>query len=231
MQDRLAASEHGVRAGVAADKGPPQAAPPADAQQREELYRHADKGIRSFPFQQLSKFAVAEPGAELERPCAETLDRFRDQLPQTVRPGEGKADHRDAAGEDQLSQPRHEELDGMFAVPLCIEHALGSAGGAGCRVGEHAPDLRLGAEQQPRRMVRQILVRRKREKGKIRKRIEMIGQLAVEAAPFFFAHKQGVEFPELQLFNARSGNRRQSVLRKQKSVDPGKTHRYSASPF
>ena len=225
LEDRLAASEHGVRAGVPADEGPPQAAPSADAQHREELYRHADKGIRSFAFQYGGIFTVGEPDAEPERPRAQALDRLRDQLPETVGSGEGEADHRDAAGKDQFSLPCHKELDGMLAVGLGIEHALGRAGGAGGRVGEHALDLRLGAEQQPRRVMRQILVRRKGERSKLGKRIEMTGQLAVEAAPLFFAHEQGIELLKLHFLDTRPCNAPQSLLRKEKGVDPGKTHR------
>ena len=53
----------------------------------------------------------------------------------------------------------------------------------------------------------------------------MIGQLAVETTPLFFPREQDVEFVELHLLNARSGNARQALLRKQKSVNPGKAHR------
>ena len=113
----------------------------------------------------------------------------------------------------------------MFTVALGIEHALGCAGGTGGRVGEHAPDLRLGAEQQPRGVVRQILVRRKRERGEIGKRIEMIGQPAVEAAPLFFPRKQSVELFKLHFLDACAADILEPLLRKQKRVDPGKAHR------
>ena len=119
----------------------------------------------------------------------------------------------------------------MPAVALGIEHALGRAGRAGGRVGEHALHLALGAEQQPRRVVRQILVCRKGEGGESGKRVKMSGQIAVKAAPLFFTREQSVELFKLHRLNARSRNARHSLLATQKGVDPGKSHRYNASPF
>ena len=40
--------DHRVRAGIAADQRPLQAPRSADAQDRQQLNRHADKGIRLF---------------------------------------------------------------------------------------------------------------------------------------------------------------------------------------
>ena len=113
----------------------------------------------------------------------------------------------------------------MRAVALGIEHALGRAGGAGGRVGEHTPDLRLGAEQQPRRIVRQVLVRREGKRSEGGKRAQMIGQIAVKAAALFFTRKQSVELFKLHFLDACAADILEALLRKQESVDPGKTHR------
>ena len=225
LQDRLAASEDGVGAGVAAYEGPPQAAPSADAQQREELYRHAHEGIRSFLLQHGGIFSVREPHAQPERPGSEAPDRLRDQLPQAVGPGKGKADHGDAAGKDQFPQARRKELHRVFAVAFRVKHPLGGAGGAGSGVGEHPLHLRLGAEQQSRCLMGQILVRGKGKGGKLGKRIQMPGQIPVEAAPGLFPGQQGVELLQLHPFNAPAADVFESLLGMQEGIDPGERHR------
>ena len=113
----------------------------------------------------------------------------------------------------------------MRTVALGIEHALGRTGGAGSRVGEHALHLRLGAEQQPRRIVRQVFVRRKREGGKVGKRAQMSGKITVKAASLFFTREQSVELFKLHFLDACATDILETLLCKQESVDPGKTHR------
>ena len=113
----------------------------------------------------------------------------------------------------------------MFAVALRVKHTLGGAGGAGGGVGEHPLHLRLRAEQQTRRLMGQILVRGKGEGGKLGKRIQMPGQIPVEAAPGLFPGQQGVELLQLQPFDARAADVFESLLGMQEGVDSGERHR------
>ena len=53
-----------IRAGVTADQRAAQAAPAADAQQRQQLDRHADKRIGLFPHKNIPVFPVAQSGTE-----------------------------------------------------------------------------------------------------------------------------------------------------------------------
>ena len=71
----------------------------------------------------------------------------------------------------------------------------------------------------------QILVRGKGKGGEFGKRIQMPGQIPVEAAPGLFPGQQGVELLQLHPFDAPAADVCKSLLGLQKGVDPGESHR------
>ena len=150
--------DHSLRAGVAAHQGTLQARLSTGAQDRKQLYRHTDKGVRLFPSHHCTKLPVAESRAQFQRPGAEPLDGLADQLPKSVGPGKRKTDHRDTSRKNQLSQPGHEELHRVPTVPFGIKHPFRRPGRARGCVGQDTLDLRLGAKQQARCVPGQILI-------------------------------------------------------------------------
>ena len=153
--------DHRVRAGIAADQRPLHASRSADAQDRQQLNRHADKSVRPFLRHHPVILAITHPYTQLQRFRPEALNGLADELPQPVGSGKGKADHRHAARSDQFPESCYEETYGVPTVSFGIEDPLGCAGGARGGVGEHPLDFRLGPEQQPGCVLRQILLRRK----------------------------------------------------------------------
>ena len=196
-QDPLASRYHAVRAGVAADQRPAEASPAAGPKGRQQLPRHPHKGIRLLPLQNGGIFPVAQGWAQLQRPGAQPCHGLRDQLAQAMGAGKGKADHGSAAGEDQFPKPGHIEPDGVFQIPVGIEHPLGCAGGAGGGLGDDPPDPALGDQQHPGGRPGQIRFCGEGQAPQLRQRIQPFRQTAVKAAALPFPRKKAVELAEL----------------------------------
>ena len=223
-EDSFAGACHRPRARVPADQRPLQASLSADAQNRQQLRRHADKGIRLFLRHHPAVFPVAQSGPQLQGLCAEALDGFADQLPQPVRSGKGETDHRHAPRPDQLPEARHEKPDGIPAVPFGIKNPLGGTGGARGGVGEHPPDLRLRAEQQAGRLLRQVLLGCKGKSLQFRKAAEPLRQIPVIAVPFFLHRQNAVQLLQLNRLDVCSVQGPQALLLHDKAVDPAPSH-------
>ena len=230
-QDLLAAADHAVRTGVAADQGPPQAAPAAKAQDRQQLYRHAHIGIRLLLLHGLSVFAIAEPRAQLQGLRTQAGDGFGNKPPQPKGAGERKTDHGDAAREDQLTQSGHVKPDGVFQIPLGVKYPLGGAGGAGGGVGQHSLNFALGGQQHSGSVMGQILVSGKRETGQLGKGRQRSRKIPIETAALLFPRKKAIQLFQLNRFYALAVKRIHLFLLPDESVQSGRLHvRYSDLP-
>ena len=182
------APQHRFGAGVAAHERAAETPSAADPQQAQKRHRHAHKRVRSLQLQDLSKFSIAIPDADAQRLCLETLNGLRDQLTEPVRAGEGEADHRDAAGEDQLAQPRREQLHRALQITRGVKQPLGGSGGAAGALGDHTLHRALGEQQHTASVFCKIFCSRERQRLQIVQRTQRRRQVSVEPLPvvFFF---------------------------------------------
>ena len=154
----------------------------------------------------------------------EAFDGFADQLPQPVRSGKRKADHRHAARSDQFTEACHKQPDSVPAVPFGVENTLGRTGGARGGVGEHPLNLRLRPEQQAGCMLCQILFRSKGEIFELREAVQPFRQIPVKAGPLSLHRQNAVQLFQLNRFDLFSVQGLQALLLHDEAVDPTPSH-------
>ena len=195
------------------------------------MYGHADKGIRSFFFQQRFVFPEAQERSGLQGSGAESGDRLRDQLAQAVGAGEGKTDQGHAFREDQLAQPGHVETYRVLKIVLRIEDALGRAGGAGGRIGKDALDLRLRAKQQRGSVPGEIFLGGEGKIRQARQGCDPLRQIAVKAAALLLARQKAIQLFQLDRLDRFPVNTLQSLLLRDQRIQAGDGQLLHSSPL
>ena len=186
-------------AGVARDQRAPQAAPPAHpAEEAQQRHGHAYAALRPLAREQFRLLAQRAAQAQAQGARTEALHCAADELTQAVRPGKGHRHGHRLARRGHLAYARSEKTDGVLQIPRGVENALRRPRRPARRAGNDAAHLRLGAQQQARRVLRELLRRREGQGAQLVQAPQPLRQAAVEAAARGLPSQQRVETPELQ---------------------------------